>query len=235
METVTRVRECRLRRVNEAWSYEERFRREIESNWQRRRAANPSFFNGRIFLMARPSIRDGILSAQMIETSFAAYLHWKDNGYPDKDIHDGFGSAIIRARGGEILLSSQNPGHVNTGTLCLPSGFIDRNDLTDDGRIDIAASIVRELEEETGLPPTAFERRPEILVTQVGTSISMAIEFRSSKTAPELRAELLANLAKQSDPELCDLVVISNASDAQSNPDVAAYARLAVTAVFAGA
>ncbi len=232
--SVTRVRECRLRRASKAWSYEQRYSREIANHWQKRLAESPSFFNGRIFMMEPPSIDDGILSAQMIETNFAAYLHWKDSGYPDKNIHDGFGSAIIRANGGEILLSRQHPGQVNSATLCLPSGFIDRNDLTKDGDIDIAASIVRELEEETGLPPSVFARGPDFLVTQVGTNVSIAIEFRSSKTATELREELLANLARQSEPELCDFVIFSNASEAQSNPDVAAYARLAMCAVFAG-
>lgn len=233
-DCVTRVRECLLHRASKSWDYEQRFRCEIESNWQKRKSANPAFFNGRIFVMEPPLIEHGVLTAQMIEADFASHLHWKDHGYPDAGVRDSFGSALIRASGGEVLLARQRPGNLNSGFLYMPGGFIDLRDATDDGQIDIAASITRELKEETGLSASAFERPGGFIITQADSLVSIAAEFRSTKPAGALREEIMANLARQQNPELCDFTIFDGPPDIETNPEVAPFTQLAMTAVFAG-
>ncbi len=183
--------------------------------------------------MEPPRVSSGLLEADLIETDFASFLFWKDNGYPDASVRDGFGSALIRACGGEVLLGRQLPGQVNSGRLYMPGGFIDRSDVGDDGLIDIDGSIAREVGEETGLGFEHFERRAGYLVTQLDCQISIAVELISPLEAESLRALLLERISQQSDPELADFAIFAE-PPGEEDSDVAAFSRLAVAAVLQG-
>lgn len=233
-ETVVRVSRCELSRSKDTWQYAEHNREDISAHWKKRHAENPAFFNGRLFVMEPPTIADKVLTASFVETDFASMLWWKETGYPDDSMYDGFGSAMIRASGGEVLLARQRPGNVNAGKLYMPGGFIDLRDITSDGQIDIEASIARELEEETGLPASEFDRNPGFIITRSGPLVSMAIEYRSNKPANALRDTLMANLARQDDPELSEFVIFDAPPDAKQDTDVIPFARRAVEAVMGG-
>ncbi|MBU2581081.1 MAG: NUDIX hydrolase [Alphaproteobacteria bacterium] len=192
---------------------------------------NPGFFNGRVLLMERMSLTGGVLEADFMESRFADFLFWKDQGLPAAGAIDGFGSALIRARGGEVLLARQRAGNVNGGLIYMPGGFIDPRDVTVEGCIDIDASFGRELEEETGLAPSAFKRRPGYLVTVMPGQVSIAIEFVSDLEAAELRTLLLESIARQAAPELEDFVIYS-APPAIEDSEVMAFSRRALAAVL---
>ena len=230
---VSRIERCHLRRRAGSWAFAERNRESIEAHWQRRRASNPGFFNGRVFVMEPPRLSGGVLEADLIETDFASFLFWKENGYPDAAARDGFGSALIRACGGEVLLGRQLPGHVNSGLLYMPGGFIDLSDVKQDGLIDIDGSIAREIGEEIGLGLQHFKRRSGYLVTQLGSQVSIAVELVSPLDAETLRKLLLQRIAQQKEPELADFAIFAKPPGAECS-DVAAFSRLAVSAVLEG-
>ncbi|MCH9808736.1 MAG: NUDIX domain-containing protein [Alphaproteobacteria bacterium] len=173
------------------------------------------------------------MTAELIETDFSSFLFWKDTSYPEAGVRDGFGSAMIRSREGHVLLARQLAGHLNSGLLYLPGGFIDLNDVCGDGRVDIDASIMRELAEETGLGASSFVRRPGYLLTRVGVQVSIAVEFRSELDALELRHLLCSQLRAQGDPELADFVIFDRPPE-PSQTDVVAFSRHAIEAVFSG-
>ncbi len=228
-----RVATCRLKLSERRWGFADDRRDDIELHWRRRLAENPGFFNGKVLVMEPPRIVDGELSAELIETDFASFLFWKDSGYPDLSVRDGFGSALIRSLEGHVLLARQGPGHVNSGLLYLPGGFIDRSDILGDGRIDIDGSIAREFREETDIDADSFERRPGYLVTQNQAQVSIAIEFQSRLPAVELRQMLLSQLQQQECPELEDFVIFRRPPEAGQR-DVVAFSRHAVSAVLGG-
>jgi 8-oxo-dGTP pyrophosphatase MutT (NUDIX family) len=230
---VQRVAACRLQVSNKRWTFAEQNEHPIAEHWQERSSRQPAFFNGKVLVMEPPRIEGGKLSSQLLETDFASYLYWRDLGFPETGVRDGFGSALIRARDGEVLLARQRPGHVNGRLLYMPGGFIDRRDVNGDGTVDIDASVAREIDEETGLEVTEFTRRPGYLVTRLGAQVSIAVELVSPLAADELRALLISNISRQSEPELSDFVIF----DAPPNPqgdEVAEFSRLAVEAVFGG-
>lgn len=228
---VSRIERCHLRRQEGNWAFADRNRKSIEAYWQHRSARNPGFFNGRVFVMEPPRLSGGLLEADLIETDFASFLFWKDNGYPDAAVRDGFGSALLRARGGEVLLGRQLPGHVNSGLLYMPGGFIDLSDVKHDGLIDIDGSIAREIGEEIGLDFEHFKRRSGYLVTQLGSQVSIAVELVSPLDAEALRKLLVERIAQQREPELADFAIFAKPPGAECS-DVAAFSRLAVSAVL---
>jgi 8-oxo-dGTP pyrophosphatase MutT (NUDIX family) len=92
------------------------------------------------------------------------------------------------------------------------------------GVIDIDKSIARELEEETGLTPGDLERRPGYIVTLADSQISIAIEWQSALPAAALRERIFAHVARQSDPELADVVIVRSLAEIE-DPTILPYAK----------
>lgn len=233
---VVRVADCRLQLGSCQWEFARERREEIQENWRRRTAENPALFDGRVLMMRPPSIAEQVLTAELVEVDFKAYLFWRDSGFPDAGLFDGFGSALIRSREGHVLLGRQRGGNLNAGLVYLPGGFIDGRDVLSGGLVDIDASIARELKEETGLGAEAFSRAPGYLVTLCGPQISIAVEYRSVLSAQELRLKMLSAIAKQSEPELSDIVIVPEAdahrADGAQGDEFAEYVRVLMPAIF---
>ena len=228
---VDRVDTCDLRLGTSRWLYANRNSAAIESHWGRRQAENPAFFNGRIHVARDCQITGRHLKTTLIETDFKSFLYWREQGYPEAGALDAFGSAILRSCDGAVLLVRQRPGNVNEGQVYLPGGFIDARDVAADGSVDIAASIARELTEETHLDIKAFDVQPGFLAVRCGALLSIGQVLVSRQGAEQLRAAILANLAADPDPELADIVIIRHPGDLAHHA-VPPYARLAVNALF---
>lgn len=228
---VHRVGACRLRLSDNDWQYAEERQDEISALWSTLSRKNSSFFNGRVLVMESYDLADCELDAKFIETDFANFLYWREQGFPAAGVLDAFGSALIRARGGEVLMARQSPGHVNSGRIYMPGGFIDPRDVGAGGEVDIDGSVLRELHEETGIEPGELDRVPGYLVTCMPRQVSIAIEFTSSLEAGELRNLLVERIARQTDPELDDFVIYSDPPDA-ADDSVVEFCRHALLKVL---
>lgn len=232
--TVFRTGNVTLQVVDRDWAYASANREAIDQHWQRARAANPGYFNGVIHLITALDIKTTALKADFIATDFKSFLHWRDAGFPeDANVLDGFGSALLRSREGHVILGRQRPGNINAGLSYLPGGFIDARDVNSNGVIDIKASILRELLEETGVDQAGLETRAGYLITRSGRQLSIAAEFQSALLADQLMARIHDHLTTQSDPELACMVVVRREEDMR---DLAMppYARLLLERLFKG-
>jgi 8-oxo-dGTP pyrophosphatase MutT (NUDIX family) len=209
---VARIAACHLTVTDERWAFADDNRAAIAAHWARRTADNPQFFNGIVYVMRRPVLAGDALTAACSPVPFADFLYWRETGFPDSAVHDGFGSALIRSREGHVLLGRQGAGNINAGKTYLPGGLIDDRDVAA-GRIDIEGSIAREMREETGLDPTGLQRTPGFLVTVAGPMISIAAEYRADATAEELTTRVRAFLRREASPELDDVVVLRTQAD----------------------
>jgi NUDIX domain len=230
-EGVVRVVRCALVVRPTPWSYAREQAAAIDAHWQRRQAESRELFNGRIFVLTDESHDGDTYAATFTPVEFKAFLHWRETGYPETGVRDGFGSALLVSAEGHVLLGRQAAGHLNSGLAYPPGGFIDPRDVRGDGTIDIDASIDREIAEETGLPLAALRADPGYLVTRCGPHRSIARVYRSAETAAALQARVAATIAADPSPELDALVVVRNRHDmGVPMPD---YARCLLTAVFA--
>lgn len=227
---VTRVDACRLAVVPGRWRYADEHADAIDRLWLVRKAERPQLFNGRIVLISGAGIADGCLTAGFTETDFKSYLHWREAGFPATGLRDGFGSALIRSAEGHLLYGRQRTGHVNAGLMYPPGGFIDPRDIRSDGVIDIAASIAREVAEETGLAAADFVPGGGYWVTVSGPHVSIARELRSRLPAAELVARIARFLAADPDPELAETVVVRRPGDVEASAPE--FARLLAAAVL---
>jgi 8-oxo-dGTP pyrophosphatase MutT (NUDIX family) len=83
----------------------------------------------------------------------------------------------------------------------------------EDGRVDLAASVLRELEEETGLTPDSFTVADHWIVVRHWPKLAFLRPVTFSEPADADRARIRADIATQKDPELADVCVIRGLDD----------------------
>src|SRR5438309_6721162 len=137
------------------WPFAEERRAEITAHFAEKQRERPKLWNGRVLLGRDAVFTDGHLAATYFETDFASFLAWRDWGFPDKAVFNGFGMGALRASDGAFVMGEMGQHTANAGRLYFPSGTPDPDDLRD-GALDMAGSVSREIEEETGLTPADY-------------------------------------------------------------------------------
>src|SRR5580704_10443121 len=137
------------------WPFAAARRGEIDAHFAEKQREKPELWNGRV-LLGRNTLRTGErLAADYFETDFASFLAWRDWGFPDMSVFNGFGMGALRSSDGAFVLGEMGPHTANAGRVYFPSGTPDLDDIRD-GAVDIAGSVAREVEEETGLKPADY-------------------------------------------------------------------------------
>lgn len=194
------------------WDFAEQRREEITAHFAAKRIEKPDMFNGRVLLGRNAVFDAGVLTAEYFETDFASFLAWRDFGYPDKDIFNGFGMGALRSSDGAYLLGEMASHTANAGRIYFASGTPDRNDIRGD-RVDIAASVVREVEEETGLSPADYHAADDWHCVVTATSIAMMRVLDVAMPGEALRDRVEANLATQTERELSAMHLVQSIDD----------------------
>jgi 8-oxo-dGTP pyrophosphatase MutT (NUDIX family) len=196
------------------WAFKRESRREIAAHWAAISAGKPAMFDGRIMLQHRAAIESGIFRAGYFETDYSAFMSWRDFGHPGPIVRNGFAMAALRAADGAFLCGVMGGHTANPGKVYFAAGTPDPSDARPDGRLDLAGSVTRELEEETGLTID------EIVVEESWTAVILPgrIAFmrpvRVPMPAEEARALMLARMATQDEPELADIAIVRGPEDA---------------------
>lgn len=230
---VTYVETCDLTVSDAVWAFERDNADAIDAHWQRATLANPSYFNGRIYVLAESRLEDGVFSGRLIAAEFKAFLYWKETGQTDTSVCDVFGSALIRSGDGAILLGRQRASNLNAGLVYLPGGFIDPRDRDDEGRVDIRASVLREVEEETGLRAHTLAVSEGFLITRVGQQVSIAVELVGDGDASRMIAFMREAVAHEAAPELEEIVAVRTVADLEPLP-MPDFAQVLLRHVLAG-
>lgn len=194
-----------------SWSFAAENEDAISAHWQAAVRDNPKFFDGVVLLTAGYRVAQDVLEVELFETRFRNFLYWRHHGFVDAAAIDAFGSGVIRAADGGILLVRQHPGNINEGLYYFPGGFIDRRDVATGGHVDIAASISREVHEELGIDASELGREDGYLVTRAGPHLSIAAIFQSRLDGGELLSRISAFLAQEREPEIAEARLVESA------------------------
>ena len=79
--------------------------------------------------------------------------------------------------------------------------------------LDLAGSIVREVTEETGLDAADYTMDTHWTCVFAGPSIAMIRILRVDMSGEALKARIEANLARETQPELCAIRLVRSRSD----------------------
>ena len=194
------------------WPFAEAQRAEIDAHFADQQREKPALWNGRVLLGRNPAFAGDSFSASYFETDFASFLAWRDWGFPDKAVFNGFGMGALRSSDGAFALGVMGSHTANAGRVYFPSGTPDLDDVRD-GMLDIPSSVMREVEEETGLTPAEYRAGAHWDCISTGAAIAMIQILQVDMSGKELRARIEANLAAQLSPELSAIHMVRKLSD----------------------
>jgi 8-oxo-dGTP pyrophosphatase MutT (NUDIX family) len=209
---IHRVTTLDLRLDPWSWQFAEERRTEIDAHFAKLRLETPQLWNGRILLARDPMFAGEHFSASYFETDFASFMAWRDWGFPDPDVFNGFGMGALRCVDGAFVLGEMGAHTANAGRIYFPSGTPDRDDIKGDA-VDIAGSVAREVLEETGLAPADYRAATHWDCVVSGAAVAMIRILQVDASGEALRAKIEANLASQREPELAAIHLVRAASD----------------------
>jgi hypothetical protein len=195
-----------------SWPFATERRAEIDAHFADQQREKPRIWNGRILLARDPVFTESRFSASYFEADFASFLAWRDWGFPDKSVCNAFGMGALRCSDGAFILGEMGQHTANAGRIYFPSGTPDLDDIRD-GAVDIAGSVAREIEEETGLTSADYRADACWDCVVVGASVAIIRILNVDMTGEDLRARIEANLARQHQPELSAIHLVREVSD----------------------
>ena len=194
------------------WPFAEERRSEIDAYFAGLQRAKPELWNGRVLLMHRQVMADGVFRGEFLETDYASFAAWTAWGQPRAGVHDCFGAAAIVAADNAMLLGVMGPHTYNAGKIYFPCGTPDPADIVG-GKVDFDGSVRRELKEETGLDAAEFTAEPGWATVVDGVLVAHLKVLRSNERAEPLRARMVEHLRSEERPELDDIVIVRGPDD----------------------
>ena len=194
------------------WPFADERRADIDAHFAIKQREKPSLWNGRILLARNPAFTGDRFSADYFESDFASFLAWRDWGFPDKDVFNGFGMGALRCADGAFVMGEMGGHTANSGRVYFPSGTPDLDDIRGD-TVDIAGSVVREVGEETGLTSADYQLGGHWDCVVTGPSIAMVLLLHVAMSGEAMRARIEANLARQSEPEFAAIHLVRGIGD----------------------
>src|SRR6266404_8606153 len=212
LPVIHRVTQLDLKFQPWSWPFANERRADIAAHFAVKQREKPKMWNGPILLARNPVFTGNRFSASYFDIDFASFLAWRDWGFPDKGVFNGFGMGALRCSDGAFVLGEMSQHTANAGRIYFPSGTPDLDDIRD-GAVDIAGSIAREVEEETGLTSADYRAAAHWDCVVSGAAIAMIRMLNVDVTGEELRARIEANLARQDQPELSAIHLVRDSGD----------------------
>ena len=195
-----------------SWPFADQRRADIDAHFALRQRDKPEIWNGRVLLGRDADISGDCFRANYFETDFASLLAWRDWGFPDPEIFNGFGMGALHCADGAFVMGEMGQHTANAGQIYFPAGTPDLDDLRD-GKVDMDDSVMRELEEETGLTPADYKAGDYWDCVVVGATVAMMRILHADSPGDAMRARIEANLATQHHPELSRIHLVRGISD----------------------
>jgi len=201
------------------WAFAQEKRAEIEAYFAELQRQKPAIWNGRILLLHCHAIEAGVFRGAYLETDYASFSAWCAWGLPAAGVSNCFGAAAIVAADNAVLLGVMGAHTANAGHIYFPCGTPEPSDIFD-GKVDLGASVARELAEETGCGIGDFAVAPGWTAVRQGNRIVQLQTLRSALPAEALRARMREHLASEEQPELSDIHIVRGPDDYRpSMPD----------------
>lgn len=207
-----RVRALDLTFTDWQWPFAAEHSARITAHFDEEQRKIPDIFNGRVLLGRNHRFVDDRLQAEYFETDFASFLAWRDWGFPDEGVFNGFGSGALRANDGAFVLGEMASNTSNAGKIYFAAGTPDLNDLRG-SVVDLVDSVRRETEEETGLAETDYRAADMWDVVVTGSLVAMIRVLEVDRSGSELKAQIEASLAAQAHQELSAIHLVRGIAD----------------------
>jgi hypothetical protein len=216
--------DCRL--VPYDWPFDADLGGVIAEHWRRETRRNPKIYDGVIFLSQRPrrvveASGERVLQIDFFEARFSRFLAWRDFGFPGDEVFNSFSMPAVRSSDGAFLLGEMGVGHSTPGRIYFPAGTPDRDDLAGDV-VDLTGSLIRELDEETGLRISERHLRPGWRVVFFGAQVACLRIVDWPEPAAAIEAAAERHIRADPAPELARVHMVSRRAQL-ANPSISAF------------
>jgi 8-oxo-dGTP pyrophosphatase MutT (NUDIX family) len=196
------------------WNFETARSSDISRIWTFLKESQPKIFNGPVLMSHSTSGDDRSLRVNLLRTTYAAFMAWRELDHPDRSAKLCFPIAAIRTLDDFYLLGTMASHTSNAGLTYFPSGTLNDDDVLPDGTVALERALAREVEEETGLTRADYE-----LIdgwTRVENDVRCAFfkEARLKWSRSEVSERIASFLESQTDPELSTVAFIKDPADA---------------------
>src|SRR5712664_2769710 len=212
LPVIHRVTQLDLKFQPWSWPFADERRADIAAHFAVKQREKPKMWNGPILLARNPVFTANRFSASYFDIDFASFLAWRDWGFPDKGVFNGFGMGALRCSDGAFVLGEMGGHTANAGRIYFPSGTPDLDDIRGD-TVDIAGSVVREVAEETGLTSADYQLGAHWDCVVTGPSLAMMRLLHVDMPGQAMRERIEANLARQTEPELAAIHLVRGPAD----------------------
>lgn len=189
----------------------------IDAHWTQARAQKPGLFNGQVLVAHDVGIENqpvggAVFRARFMAVDYKAFLAWRDFAAPGTPVYNCFAMAALQTRDGVFVLGEMAAHTANAGLIHFAAGTPDLSDVIN-GKVDLAGSVLRELQEETGLCAQDIEMAPGWTLVLDGPRIACMKHCVLKGDAEAVMASIAAFLATQAEPELVRTLVWRRAGD----------------------
>jgi 8-oxo-dGTP pyrophosphatase MutT (NUDIX family) len=198
------------RLVSYDWPFMAMRKAEIAAHWEVMKADKPAMFNGQVLLQCRGHVEGDIFRADYFQLDYASFIAWHRWGHPPTDgaqIRNGFAMGALRSRDGAYLMGVMGQHTANAGKIYFAAGTPDPGDVTADGNVDLAGSVMRELEEETGLMAHEVTAGDDWRIVLSNERVAFMRDVFIDLPAVEARRLIRDRLSRQAEPELDDIAI----------------------------
>jgi 8-oxo-dGTP pyrophosphatase MutT (NUDIX family) len=195
-----------------AWPFALQRRGEIDAYFDKLKQKTPELWNGRVLMLRDFAIEHRVFRGRYFETDFASLIAWRDWDFPDPTIRNSFAMGALRGSDGGFLLGEMGAHTANAGKIYFPAGTPEPEDIIG-GSVDLLGSVIREVEEETGLTTADFRPQPGWFSVLAGPRVAQMKLLQSPAPANELRERVLDFLSRQKQPELSDIRIVRGPPD----------------------
>jgi hypothetical protein len=194
------------------WDFAESRRAEIDRHFAARQRARPALWNGRVLLLNRYAVTDGVLRGACFETDFANFLAWRDWDFPDPGVFNIFAVAALQSADGAYLVGEMAPSTAAAGQIYFPCGTPDPRNVGG-GKLDLDDSLRCELAEETGIEIATLDVAPGWNFLHDRGFLALMKRVTARETADALRSRIMRTLENDSQPEFCDIRIVRGPAD----------------------
>ncbi len=198
------------------WVFAREEAQAIDAHWASVLAGKPALFDGRVLVahrLALPSEECGCLEASGFETGYKPFLAWRDFGFPGLPVYNLFPMGALQSADGAFMLGVMGAGTTSARRLYFPAGTPDPSDMREDGTVDLAGNILRELGEETGLTGSDVDLDRGWTLVFDGARVACMKRLRCHLDAEAMLRRFAEFRSTQNDPELDALVPMRSAAD----------------------
>jgi hypothetical protein len=142
-----------------SWEFAAVCRGEIKEHFADLQRKGSAVRNGRVLLLRRYLVRDGVFYGLCFDTDYASFIAWRGWNFPDMGLQF-FRSFSVAGSDGAYLVGEMAPYTAGARQLYFPCGTPDPSDLNAFGSLDLTKHLCHELREETGVDIDELDAEP---------------------------------------------------------------------------